>query len=83
MKISFSILFAFLISIFATAHSDIENHLKKIINKSLNHSMPGIDFIYMINLDQRPEKFAKSLDRLSPYGINPLDFQLLMDGNQP
>jgi len=37
----------------------------------------------MINLDQRPEKFAKSLDRLSPYGINPLDFQLLMDGNQP
>jgi GR25 family glycosyltransferase involved in LPS biosynthesis len=28
----------------------------------------------MINLDQRPEKFAKSLEQLSPYGINPFRF---------
>ena len=74
MKINFSMLVAFLFSILATAHSDIENHLKKIIDKSQNHSMPGIDFIYMINLDQRPEKFAKSLEQLSPYGINPFRF---------
>ncbi len=36
--------------------------------------MPGIDFIYMINLDQRPEKWKMSIDQLGPYGIFPFRF---------
>lgn len=36
--------------------------------------MGNIDFIYMINLDQRPEKFSLSCERLAPYGIYPFRF---------
>ncbi len=36
--------------------------------------MKNIDFIYMINLDQRPEKFRMSMDQLAPYGIYPYRF---------
>lgn len=53
---------------------DLEPHLKKAEEKSGSHSMPGIDFIYMINLDQRPEKWKCSIDQLAPYGIHPYQF---------
>jgi GR25 family glycosyltransferase involved in LPS biosynthesis len=36
--------------------------------------MKNIDFIYTINLDQRPEKFAHCLNELAPYGICPYRF---------
>jgi len=36
--------------------------------------MRNIDFIYMINLDQRPEKFASTVRGLEPFGINPYRF---------
>lgn len=52
----------------------IEKHFKPAPNKSGNHQMEGIDFIYMINLDQRPEKFALSQAELNPYGIFPYRF---------
>ncbi len=52
----------------------IENHLKKIEISSNDHKMRNIDFIYLINLDQRPEKLAKSLDQLHPFGIFPYRF---------
>jgi GR25 family glycosyltransferase involved in LPS biosynthesis len=55
-------------------HADLADHLKKVENKSAAYSMPGIDFIYMINLDQRPEKLRRSLDQLAPYGIYPCRF---------
>jgi GR25 family glycosyltransferase involved in LPS biosynthesis len=51
-----------------------ENYLKKAEDKSDIHNMPGIDFIYMINLDKRPEKFVKSCEKLHPYGIFPYRF---------
>lgn len=51
-----------------------ENHLKPAPNKSKIHRMKNIDFIYMINLDQRPEKLAQSLNQLHPYGIYPYRF---------
>jgi GR25 family glycosyltransferase involved in LPS biosynthesis len=50
------------------------DHLKKAENKSDFHKMRNIDFIYMINLDQRPEKFVQSLSQLEPYGIYPYRF---------
>lgn len=54
--------------------ADLEDHLKKACSKSSAYSMPGIDFIYMINLDQRPEKFRLSLDQLAPFQIYPYRF---------
>ncbi len=64
-------LFLFLAS-FCTA--DMEDHFKKVGNKSNGHAWRNIDFVYMINLDQRPEKFKMSMDQLAPYGIYPYRF---------
>ncbi len=54
--------------------ADLEPHLKKASNKIDGHSMENIDYIYMINLDQRPEKWKLSVDQLRPYGIEPYRF---------
>lgn len=51
-----------------------EDHLKKAPNKTNKSRMQNIDFIYLINLDQRPEKLAKSMDQLGSYGISPYRF---------
>lgn len=48
--------------------------LKKAIGKSNFHKMRNIDFIYMINLDQRPEKYAQASAELHEYGIYPYRF---------
>lgn len=42
--------------------------------KSKLHSMDQIDFIYMINLDERPEKFKVCESELGFYGIHPYRF---------
>ena len=55
-------------------YADIEDYFKRADNKSGPHQMRNIDFIYMLNLDQRPEKFEISEKRLSPYGIFPYRF---------
>ncbi len=52
-------------------------YLKKITDKSNNHSIPGIDFIYMINLDKEYEKFENCIKQLSPYNINPYRFSAI------
>jgi GR25 family glycosyltransferase involved in LPS biosynthesis len=49
----------------------IENHFRKLEGKSYLNKGPNVDFIYMINLDERPEKFKRSSDLLRPYGIIP------------
>lgn len=49
-------------------------HLKSAPGKGEPHPLPGIDFIYMINLDERPEKFADATGKLAPYGIVPYRF---------
>lgn len=52
----------------------LEDHFKKPTNKSDRHQMKNIDFIYMINLDQRPEKFERSVQALAAWGIEPYRF---------
>lgn len=52
----------------------IEEFFKKAEGKDGFHQMRNIDFIYMINLDQRPEKFASCTRQLDPYGISPYRF---------
>jgi len=54
--------------------ADLEQHLKQAPNKSDAHAMRNIDFIYLINLDQRPEKLQLSMDRLAVFGIHPYRF---------
>ena len=55
-------------------HADVFDFFKKAENKSDQHRMRNIDFIYMINLDQRPEKFLISAYHLILYGIFPYRF---------
>lgn len=52
----------------------VESHLKLPLDKDGPYQMRNIDFIYMINLDQRPEKYERSFDQLAPYGIIPYRF---------
>src|SRR5579863_7202687 len=59
---------------FANLNAGIEKYFKKAENKSDGHSMNGIDFIYMINLDPRPERYERTMNALRPYGINPYRF---------
>ncbi len=66
--------FLFSVFLMASLQADLEDHLKKALNKSAVYSMRNIDFIYMINLDQRPEKMKISLDQLAPYQIYPYRF---------
>jgi GR25 family glycosyltransferase involved in LPS biosynthesis len=62
------------VSLSSRAPVPIEQFYKKITNKTAGHSMRNIDFIYMINLDHRPEKFDSCLVQLAPYNITPFRF---------
>lgn len=53
---------------------DLEYYFKKITDHPKLQSLDGIDYIYVINLDERPEKFQSTLNQLSPYGITPYRF---------
>jgi GR25 family glycosyltransferase involved in LPS biosynthesis len=59
---------------FANLSAGIEKYFSKAENKSDLHKMEGIDFIYMINLNPRPEKYERTMNALRPYGINPYRF---------
>lgn len=56
------------------SYAELQDHLKKAIGKSNEYKMRNIDFIYMINLDKRPEKYALSMQFLDKYGIKPYRF---------
>lgn len=64
----------FLIACTTLSSAELEDYFKKMGDKSGNHSMRNIDFIYMINLDERPEKFERSSAKLAPFGIYPCRF---------
>jgi GR25 family glycosyltransferase involved in LPS biosynthesis len=64
----------FVLFLFSSLFSDLQDHLKKAENKGEGHSYKNIDFIYIINLDQRPEKYKSCIDQLEPYGIIPYRF---------
>jgi GR25 family glycosyltransferase involved in LPS biosynthesis len=52
----------------------IEKYFKPAINKIPYEGIEGVDYIYMINLDQRPEKFEPSKQDLGRFGIVPYRF---------
>ncbi len=74
MSIKFFLLW---ISCTCTLFADLEDHLRPIQNKSGSHSMRNIDFIYLINLDKRPEKYARCVEQLVPYSIEPYRFSAI------
>lgn len=55
----------------------IEKHLRIPSEKTDSHDLRNIDFIYLLNLDERPEKLEKSLTQLNPYGIHPYRFSAI------
>jgi GR25 family glycosyltransferase involved in LPS biosynthesis len=70
--VSFTAIFSF--SCATATESVIEKYLKPAPYKMGMHSMPKVDFIYMINLDKRPEKYMQTMKSLAPYGIYPYRF---------
>jgi len=59
---------------FGVLQGDVEEHFKPISSERGSHGMRNIDFIYMINLDKRPEKYESCIKQLAPYGIHPFRF---------
>ncbi|HSX03671.1 MAG TPA: glycosyltransferase family 25 protein [Rhabdochlamydiaceae bacterium] len=55
-------------------YAGIENQYRKLENKKGCVAPRNIDYVYMINLDQRPEKWNRSSLQLSPFGIIPERF---------
>ncbi len=49
--------------------ANIEKHLVKIKDSKNHQSIPGIDAIYLINLDQRPEKLKRCIEQLQSFDI--------------
>src|SRR5438105_1274167 len=66
------IFFCSLLSI--SSFASLKDHFKKAANKSDASHMRNIDFIYTINLDERPLKFQSCTEQLHPYGIYPYRF---------
>ena len=52
----------------------LQRHLKPAEGKGDDHSIRNVDFIYMINLDTRPEKYAIARRYLEVHGISPYRF---------
>lgn len=71
---NFPTFFITMIMLPLTLLAGIEQCFKPCPNKGDNHSIKGIDFIYMINLDQREEKFLMSSEQLNPYHVYPYRF---------
>lgn len=66
-----------LLALILTTHTlsaGIEQYFKKPTNKTHGHTIRNVDFIYTINLDERPEKFESCVNQLKPYGITPFRF---------
>jgi GR25 family glycosyltransferase involved in LPS biosynthesis len=61
----------------------IDRHYKRLETKAESSKLRNIDFIYLINLDQRPERFESCMAQLSPYGIFPLRFSAIYGWSLP
>ncbi len=60
--------------LYSPLFAGIEDHFNKIENKTDGHSYGLIDYIYVINLDHRTEKYEETTEELEPYGIEPFRF---------
>lgn len=73
--IRFFLFFPFYLESLSPPFEDsILNHLKPAKDKNKTNQIPGINFIYLINLDKRPEKWAQSRQEFKRYGLDPYRF---------
>jgi GR25 family glycosyltransferase involved in LPS biosynthesis len=63
-----------LFTVFSPLAADVTDYLKPIKDKNGEHKIKNVDFIYLINLDERPEKFDSCKNQLAPFGIEPYRF---------
>lgn len=70
------LIYLFFVILTSSLYPSIQQYFKKIEDKQnfQEGQIRNIDFIYLINLDQRPEKYGHCLNELSPYGIYPYRF---------
>lgn len=52
----------------------IEKYFKAAIDKPAPNGIANIDFIYVINLDKRPERVERTMQALQPFNIYPYRF---------
>lgn len=64
-------------------YAKIEQHYTKWEHKVSGSAIRNIDFIYLINLDARPEKLNRSLKELVPYHIVPERFSAIYGWGLP
>ena len=64
------------LAIFSNLEAGLEKYFKKIKadDQKTCRSIRNIDFIYMVNLDGRPEKYNRSRKMLQKYGITAYRF---------
>lgn len=81
----FNYLILFFIAVNTCLFGGLEEFYKKITDKSTYNTstIRNIDFIYVINLDQRPEKFSHTIDELAPFGIIPYRFSAVNGWEMP
>ena len=70
----FKFLSLFFITVSTCLCGELAEHYKKITDQKSCTPIKNVDFIYVINLDQRPEKFLHTQEELAPYGITPYRF---------
>ncbi len=68
------LLFCIFLLSFFSLEGGIEDYFKKAENKPEANGIANIDFIYVINLDKRPERYQRTMKALKPYGIYPYRF---------
>ncbi len=68
-----------LLLVFSRMDASLTDHLKscETKNRSDHRSIRNVDFIYVINLDIRPERWKNVQRQLSPYGIFPYRFSAI------
>ncbi len=66
--------FFWLLFVTGFLYANVFDHLKSVKDRPQYPTIENVDFIYMINLDQRPEKYSASCKELIPYGIIPFRF---------
>jgi hypothetical protein len=78
-------LFLLIALLFNLLSADLIPYLKKSPGKEFTprNQVKNIDFIYLLNLDPRPEKYQLCLDQLAPYNITPYRFSAVCGWELP
>jgi len=71
------LIFAVLLLVGIQVNAGVLDHCKKVGMKRESSAPKNIDYVYVINLDQRLERWIQSLKQLAPYKIVPQRFSAI------